>query len=124
MDGFLARRFDVCTEHGRILDSVCDIILVIVLVLSLINRICWEWWMVLWIVAIACVRITAFLIGTHKRHSAAFIHSSLNRLAGLAVFSTPFLLSVLSDVVTVVVVCVVATLASVDYLAQCYRCSE
>ncbi|MEE3363460.1 MAG: CDP-alcohol phosphatidyltransferase family protein, partial [Methanomethylophilus sp.] len=52
VDGFLARRFGI-SSYGKALDSSCDAVLAVVLLLCLIPNLDWEQWMIWWIAAIA-----------------------------------------------------------------------
>lgn len=116
LDGLVARRFDVCSEHGHIIDSVSDIVLVVILLYCVIPVVNWEGWMITWIAVIAAVRIAAFVIGSCRYGRLAFVHTYLNKAAGVMLFLTPFLLVIVGATVTVVVVCIVISISSAEYL--------
>ena len=116
LDGMVARRFDACSEHGHVLDSVSDVVLVAILLYCVIPAVGWEGWMIVWIAAIAVVRIAAFGIGSVRYGKPAFVHTYMNKAAGLLLFLAPFLLVAVGAPVTVGVVCGVASISSAEYL--------
>ena len=116
LDGLAARRFDACSEHGHTIDSISDVVLVIILLYCLIPAVSWEGWMVVWIAVIAIVRFAAFIIGSGRYGKPAFVHTYLNKAAGVMLFLTPFLLAVVGTPVTVAVVCSVTSVSAVEYL--------
>ena len=116
LDGLAARRLDACTEHGSAIDSVADIVLFVILLYCVVSVVNWETWMVIWIVAIAVLRIIAFGIGSVKYRRPAFVHTYLNKAAGALLFLTPFLLVIIGTPVTIVIVCCVTSVSSAEYL--------
>ena len=116
LDGLVARRFDACSEHGHTIDSVSDVVLVIILLYCVIPVVSWDAWMVVWIVTIAVVRIIAFGIGSVRYGRPAFVHTYLNKVAGVLLFLTPFLLVIVEAPVTIAVVCCVASVSAAEYL--------
>ena len=116
LDGLIARRFDARSEYGHIIDSIADITLVVILLYCVITEVNWEGWMVAWIAAIAAVRIIAFVIGSGRYGRPAFVHTYLNKTAGILLFLTPFLLVIVGTPVTVAVVCSVTSVSALEYL--------
>ena len=116
LDGMVARRFDACSEHGHTIDSISDVVLAVILLYCVIPVVNWEEWMVIWIVAIVAVRIVAFIIGSYRYRRPAFVHTYLNKAAGVSLFLAPFLLVILGAPVTVAVVCCISSVAAAEYL--------
>ena len=116
LDGLVARRFNACSEHGHAIDGIADIVLAVILLYCITPVVEWEGWMVMWIVAIAAVRIIAFGIGSVRYGRPAFVHTYLNKTTGLLLFLTPFLLVTVGAPVTVAVVCCVASVSAAEYL--------
>ena len=116
LDGMVARRFNACSEHGHTIDSIADTVLAVILLYCVIPVVSWEVWMVIWIAAIAAVRIIAFGIGSVRYGRPAFIHTYLSKAAGILLFLTPFLLVIVGAPVTVAVVCCVSTVSAAEYL--------
>lgn len=116
LDGLVARRFDICSEHGYIVDSISDVVLATILLYCVIPVVIWEGWMVIWIAVIAVVRIVAFSIGSIRYRRPAFVHTCLNKVTGAMLFIAPFLMVIVGAPVTVAAVCCVASVSSVEYL--------
>lgn len=116
LDGYFARRFDAFSPYGPTLDSIADLVLATSLLYCIIPTIDWEWWMIIWMAAIAAVRLIAFLLGSVKYGRAAFVHTYLNKLAGVLFFLSPFLLVLLGDMFTVAIVCGVSSVSAAEYL--------
>jgi CDP-diacylglycerol--glycerol-3-phosphate 3-phosphatidyltransferase len=116
LDGLAARKLDVCTEHGHAIDSLADAVLALILLYCIIPAIQWDAWMILWIAAIAAVRLVAFGIGTSRYGRPAFVHTYLNKLAGALLFLTPFMLAIIGTPFTVVLVCSIASVSAAEYL--------
>ena len=116
LDGYLARRLDACYEHGHTLDSLSDAVLAVIMLYCIIPVLAWENWMILWIAAIAAVRLVALGIGSGRFGRPAFVHTYLNKLAGAMLFFTPFLLILIGVLATVAIVCSVTSVSAVEYL--------
>jgi len=116
LDGLVARRLDACTEHGHTIDSIADAVLVVVLLYCIIPVVQWEAWMIIWIIAIAVTRLTAFGIGSRRHGRPAFVHTYLNKLAGASLFLAPFLIALIGAPVAVALVCSVASISAAEYL--------
>ena len=116
LDGSVARRFDACSEHGYMIDSISDTVLTVILLYCIIPVVNWEGWMVIWIAAIAAVRIIAFAIGSVRYGRLAFVHTYLNKFSGALLFLAPFLLVIIGAPVTVAIVCCVSSVSAAEYL--------
>ena len=116
LDGYLARKLDACYDHGYALDSISDAVLAVIMLYCIIPVLDWETWMILWIAAIAAMRLVALGIGSGKYGRPAFVHTYLNKLAGAFLFLTPFLLVLIGVPATVAVVCCVTTVSAAEYL--------
>lgn len=102
--------------NGGVFDSIADAMVAVTLLYCLIPHLVWEEWMVMWIASIAAVRLVSLGIGTGRFGKPAFVHTYLNKLAGLLLFLTPFLLAVFDLVPVVVLVCTVTTVSAFEYL--------
>ena len=114
-DGLLARRFGV-SAYGKALDSSCDAVLAVILLICIIPYLDWEQWMITWIAAIAAVRLVSIGIGSGRFSKPGFVHTYFNKAAGLFLFLSPFLLRLLDLGVVVCVVCGIATISALEFL--------
>lgn len=116
LDGYVARMTGKSTAYGRSLDSIADAWVAVVLLICLVPHFEWEIWMIWWISGIAAVRLVALGAGTGKFGTPAFMHTYLNKLAGVLLALTPFMLVLVDLLTTVVIVCSVATVSALEYL--------
>lgn len=116
LDGLAARKLDACTKYGHAIDSISDVVLVVILLYCIIPVIQWDTWMILWIAAIVAIRLIAFGIGFIRFGKPAFVHTQLNKLTGVFLFLTPFLLVLIDTPLTVALVCSVASISAAEYL--------
>ena len=116
LDGFIARRYDACTDYGHLLDSLGDAFLAVAVLATLVPFLNWGLWEIMLITAVIVVRLTAFVIGSIRFGRPAFLHSYLNKAAGLAFFISPFLIKLIGLQTTVAIVGIVCILASLEYL--------
>ena len=116
LDGFIARRYDACTGHGHLLDSLGDVSLAVALLVTLVPFLDWELWEMILVAAIIAIRIAAFIIGSIRFGRPAFIHSYLNKAAGAAFFLSPFLIGPIGLPATVAIAGIVCVSASLEYL--------
>lgn len=94
IDGPLARRLNVESKTGAAIDSVADLIFVIVAAIKIIPKISipgWLWW-VIGIVAIAQIARITFLY-CKERNCSAF-HDIPNKVIGVALYFVPFIICI------------------------------
>ncbi len=116
LDGFIARRYDARTKYGHLLDSLGDVSLATAVLVTLVPFLDWELWEMAVIVAVIALRLSAFAIGTARFGRPAFIHSYLNKAAGVAFFVSPFLIATIGLPATVATAGTVCVSASIEYL--------
>ncbi len=115
-DGYLARKWDVSSKKGALLDSIADLLFIIALLYAFIPEIALKSWMLIWIIIIAVIRILSILVGIFKYRTLAFIHTYGNKLSGLLLFYFPIFLKVTGLKTTVIVICTVAIISAIEEL--------
>lgn len=117
-DGFLARRTGTASEFGARLDSVADLLFYTVMMIkilpALVARLPGEIWY--WVGGILILRLVSYLVAAVKFRCFASIHTYLNKLTGLCVFIIPYFMRLPFFVLFCMVVCGIATIASVEEL--------
>lgn len=92
-DGFLARKFQVTSKQGEVLDSVADMTLVAIVAIIILPSIILPMWIWSIIILIGWIKICTMVIGYYKFHTFASIHTYGNKLTGISLFFyLPFLL--------------------------------
>ncbi len=120
LDGPVARHTKTSGDFGARLDSVADMSFYTVMVLRLIPIVWredillpWCWW---WAVGILIFRIGIYLFAFLKFHRFPSLHTMLNKLSGLLIFVSAYLVRTPFAPVYFAVFCAVATLAGVEEL--------
>ncbi len=116
LDGFIARKTGNTTEAGAMLDSVADFIFLSVMLIIFIPLLPWKLWIAAWIGAIALLRLVSLSIGFVKYHTAAFLHTVLNKAAGFFLFAFPLIYLLAGMEKTAIILCAISSLAAVEEL--------
>ena len=97
------------------MDSTADVAFMVVLLLCLVSYYLLEPWMIVWISAIAVLRLLSFAVGYSRHGEPGFVHTYLNKAAGLLIFLSPFIIILLGVTASMILICSVATLSSVEF---------
>lgn len=97
LDGTLARAMGCTSDMGAVLDSVSDLLFYAIMMGKMFPVLLEQLSMVIWYIGIGVVtlRIVTYLTAAWKFRRFAALHTYLNKLTGLAVFSIPYLMLVL-----------------------------
>lgn len=118
LDGFIARRTSTVSEFGAKLDSIADIIFYFVMIVKILPILCVKLPVQIWyaVTAVLILRIASYIVAAIKYRRFASLHTLLNKLTGIAIFSVPFMLGLPCAVQFCVIVCIIAGLASAEEL--------
>ena len=114
VDGWVARMTHTVSELGAKLDTIADIIFVIVclvILLPVLNIPVWLW---AWISIIALIKIINIISGFIVQKRFVSVHSTMNKVTGLLLFVLPLTLSFLDLKFSAAVVCIFATFAAIQ----------
>lgn len=75
LDGYIARKFHQQSDLGAKLDTIADMVFFFICFLKIYSFLNLEWWMLIWLLIIFCIKISTILI---NRKMIA-IHSVLNK---------------------------------------------
>lgn len=89
LDGYLARKWQVTSSIGALLDSAADFIFVMVVMVKIVPVLVWEKWMLAAIAGIACIRGLTIVIGAIKYSTLTLLHTYSNKVTGGALFLFP-----------------------------------
>lgn len=115
LDGFIARKMSVASDFGARMDSVADLVFVIVMFVILLPIVKIPHYILLWIVLIAVIRIISMMIVLFKYHTFAVLHTYANKATGLVILCLPLLLSIVD---LNILACIVCTLASISAMEE------
>ena len=114
IDGTVARRMGSASEFGARLDTISDFVFMIVCaikILPILHMPVWLWGCIALIALTKILNIALVFIAKKKLIS---IHSVLNKITGFALFLLPLTLAFVPSTYSVLVVCVLATVAVVQ----------
>ena len=113
-DGWVARKTNTVSEFGSKLDTIADIIFVIVCLLKLIPVMDIPTWLYVWMGVIALIKIINIVSGYVVQKQFVAIHSVMNKVTGVLLFLFPLTFSFIDQKYSAAVVCIIATFAAVQ----------
>jgi len=113
LDGIVARVTDTVSEIGSRLDTIADFIFVAVCLIKLLPVLCIESWMYIWVIVIAAIKVFNVVWYYTKEKKIVAVHSVLNKVTGALLFALPLTIRFADLRFSVIIVCVVATVAAV-----------
>ena len=93
IDGTVARKTGNVSEFGSKLDTVADLVLVVVCLIKLIPVIHLQSWLIIWIVVIAVIKAASMISGYVIRKDIIALHTVMNKVTGLFLFLLPLTFS-------------------------------
>ena len=118
VDGWVARKTNTVSEFGSKLDTVADILFVVVCLVKLLPVLHLPVWIYVWVGIIAGIKVFNIVYSYVVRKQFITDHSILNKLTGALLFLLPLTLSVIDVKYSAAAVCLVATVAAVKEGAQ------
>lgn len=118
LDGFIARSTGKTTELGARLDSIADLLYYAVMVFKIMPVLLdilplWLWCATGVVVAL---RLGSYITAAVKYGKFASMHTYMNKVTGLAMFTMPYVLRLPCAVTLCAVICVIAGLSSLEEL--------
>ena len=114
MDGWVARRTHTASAFGAKLDTVADVVFVIVCLIKLLPVMVIPVWLYVWIGIIAVIKVINIVSGYVVQKQFVAIHSVMNKVTGILLFILPLTLSFIDLKYSAAVVCFIATFAAVQ----------
>lgn len=118
LDGAVARKTHTESKGGAFLDSIADIVFLIVAavrLLPLLLDVVPRWSLILGVI-IAAIRILAYVVGAVKFRRFTALHTISNKAAGAVLFLIPYLLLSVDINILVVAVCVLTGISALEEL--------
>ena len=114
IDGWVARKTNTVSDFGSKLDTVADVIFVVVCLIKLFPVMDIPLWLYVWIGVIAFIKVINIVSGFVVQKRFVAVHSVMNKATGVLLFVFPLTLSFVGLKYSATVVCVVATFAAVQ----------
>ena len=114
LDGFIARKSKNESKLGARLDSVSDIIFVIVAMIKILPILNLTNGIIIWGVAIVFIKIVNVTCSYIYYKKIVLPHTVANKTTGLILFITPFIIFNTNSIVFEIIICSIATFAAVQ----------
>ncbi len=114
VDGWVARRTHTASELGAKLDTVADIVFVIVCLVKMLPVLNIPVWLYVWIGVIALIKIINIISGFVVQKRFVSVHSIMNKTTGLLLFVFPLTISFIDLKYSAAVLCFIATFAAIQ----------
>lgn len=116
LDGMIARKKNLVSKRGQILDSIADFFMFIVFLFIFVANLKFPLFGIYWVAIIAVIRLTSLGIGFMRYKQLTFLHTYANKLTGIVLFCFPFMYIVLGLYTTTILVCFIASISAVEEL--------
>ena len=114
IDGTIARKTNSISKFGSRLDTVADLIFVVVSLFKLVPAIHIPGWLWIWGGVIAAIKISNIILGYVAEKQFVALHMVMNKITGLLLFLLPLTVSLVELKYTAIVVCFLATLSAIQ----------
>jgi len=114
IDGTIARKTNSTSEFGAKMDTVADLVFVVVSLIKLLPIIHIPGWLWIWVSVIAIIKIWNIIWGYVSKKQFISPHTIMNKITGLLLFLLPLTLSFVELKYSSLVVCSIATFAAIQ----------
>ena len=94
IDGTIARKTNTANEFGSRLDTIADIVFVVVCMIKLLPVLTIPIWLCIWISVIAIIKVLNIISGCIVQKKFAAKHTIMNKVTGAVLFILPLTLSI------------------------------
>ena len=114
IDGIIARKTNSTSKFGSQLDTIADLIFVVVSLFKLLPAIHIPQWLWIWGGVIAVIKISNLIWGYVSKKQFISLHTIMNKVTGLLLFLLPFAIPFLELNFIAIAVCSIATLSAIQ----------
>ena len=114
VDGTIARKTNSTSKFGSQLDTIADLIFVVVSLFKLLPAIHIPQWLWIWGGVIAVIKISNIIGGYVSKKQFISLHTIMNKVTGLLLFLWPLTISFAELECIAIAVCSVATLSAIQ----------
>ena len=114
IDGTIARKTNSSSKFGSQLDTIADLVFVVISMIKLLPVIHIPRWLWIWGGVIAVIKISNTIWGYVSKKQFISLHTIMNKVTGLLLFLLPLTISFVELKYTAIVVCSVATFSAIQ----------
>ncbi|MCB2357983.1 CDP-alcohol phosphatidyltransferase family protein [Clostridium estertheticum] len=115
-DGFIARKTKTTSTLGAKLDSIADLVMIVVLLFILYPIINPSTEIIIGIILIAIIRLASMVIALKKYKTFTCLHTYGNKITGIVLFIFPISLPYVHTTVLLYILCTVASISAIEEL--------
>ena len=113
-DGTIARKTNSASKFGSQLDTIADLVFVVVSLFKLMPVIHIPWWLWIWGGMIAVIKICSIIWGYVFKKQFISPHTIMNKVTGFLLFLLPLAIPFLELNYMTIAVCSIATLSAIQ----------
>ena len=114
IDGTIARKTNSTSKFGSRLDTIADLVFVVVSLFKVLPVIHISGWLWIWGGVIAAIKISNIIWGFVSKKQFVSVHTILNKATGLLLFLLPLTIHFWGLNCITMVVCFIATLSAIQ----------
>ena len=114
IDGTIARKTGTVSKFGARLDTISDLVFMLVCSIKILPLLHIPVWLWIWISLIALIKMLNIAFVLIDKKKLISIHSVLNKITGFTLFLLPLTLSFVDTTYSVATICVLATVAVIQ----------
>lgn len=114
LDGFFARKYKITSEIGAKIDSIADIVFILVSIVKILTVINLSKVICIWVIIIAMIKICNVLCGYVYYKKLTLPHTITNKITGFVLFITPLIIQCIDLVIVEILICILATFSAIQ----------
>lgn len=114
VDGYIARKRGTESDFGSKLDSIADMVFVAVCLFKMLPVITLGFWVWLWIVIVAFIKVVNIICGYFYHRQFIMLHTIANKITGVLLFTFPLFREFIDLKYVAIPLCALATFAAIQ----------
>ncbi len=124
LDGYIARRSHTASRFGEKLDTIADAVMIACTFIVVYPELNVPEGIIIWVLAIAAIKMASLFTALLRHGRLGMIHTYGNKAVGAVMFVLPFEAVLFGSSVFIYIICVLASIASIDELAINLLCED
>lgn len=113
-DGYIARKSNSTSEFGKRMDSIADIIFVIISLIKILPVLDLSNIIIIWVIIIAFIKICNIICAYIYYKKLVLPHTIANKITGFILFIAPLVLVNVDLIISEIIICIIATFSAIQ----------
>ena len=113
-DGYIARKSNSTSEFGKRMDSIADIIFVIISLIKILPVLDLSNIIIIWVIIIAFIKICNIICAYIYYKKLVLPHTIANKITGFILFIAPLILVNVNLIIFEIIICIIATFSAIQ----------